>query len=68
MAVRSHATLARLNYITDPLPLQVAQTATPGWLLAIGIDTIGTPQLSDSSLLLRLVLVIVRATRCSNSI
>ena len=45
----NQATLARFNYTTDPLPLQVARTATPGWLLAIGIANIGTRKLSDCS-------------------
>jgi hypothetical protein len=59
MAVHSHATLARLNYTTYSMPLQVNRTATPGWLLAIGIANIGTRKLSDCSVVFGSVLVML---------
>lgn len=64
--MRSHATLARLNYTTDPLPLQVARTATPGWLYAIGIATIGTTKLSDCSAVFRPALMMLREVSYSS--
>ena len=66
MAVRSHATLARLNYTTDPLPLQVARTATPGWLLAIGMAYIGITKPSDCSAVFRHALVMLREVSYSS--
>lgn len=66
MAVLSQATLARLNYTTDPLLLQVARTATPGWLLAIGIATIGTTKLSNCSAVFRPALVMLREVSYSS--
>jgi hypothetical protein len=66
MAVRSHATLARLNYTTDSLPLQVPRAATPGWSLAIGIANIGTTKLSDCSVVFRPALVMLREVSYSS--
>ena len=63
----SQATLARVNYNTDPLPLQVARTATPGWLLAIRIATIGTTRLSDCSAVFGPALVMLREVSYSSS-
>ena len=62
----SQATLARFHYTTDTLPLQVARTATPGWLLAIGIANIGTTKLSDCSAMFRPALVMLREVSYSS--